>query len=268
MSTTTGDPGVKNEWQATIRAAVLSSSEKLVAHTLATYANPDGTSIFPGIARLAVDTGLGYRTVRRALKRLRDAGLIEKVRSGASRRSQSDEYRLVPIGEAEITCEIRNPAQTKLAVKRVAESQRGSSQWRRTRFAGHQHPAKTPAEGDALPDTNTPQNGFCRSQETVLPVTVDPPPSIDPETKHHPPSDEASLRTTRTGDSPADARDEATDHSGAGPGFAGQDGDGQAASAAQRGAGLARVLLAAKAPAGTSEDSTDEPDFAGQVAGQ
>jgi hypothetical protein len=205
VSTTTGDPGVKNEWQAVIRAAVLSSSEKLVAHTLATYANPDGSSIFPGIARLAIETKLSYRTVQRALKKLRDVGLIQKVRYGASRLGQSDEYRLVPIGEAEVMCEVRNPAQTKLAMKRIAESQRGSSQWRRERFAGHQHPAKIRAGSDALPVTSDRQSEFCRSPETVLPVTGDPPPSIDPEIKHHPPSDEASLRTTRTGCEPLPA---------------------------------------------------------------
>ncbi|WP_317794075.1 hypothetical protein [Actinoplanes sichuanensis] len=57
---------------------------KLVAHRLATYADHDGTRIHPGIARLAVDLEIEYRTVRDTLTLLRRLGLLQLVRPAAT----------------------------------------------------------------------------------------------------------------------------------------------------------------------------------------
>lgn len=67
------------EWERVVRRAPLDSVSTLVALTLATYANRDGTSIYPGNAKLAAVTRLNERTVRRALGRLRDGGYIVRT---------------------------------------------------------------------------------------------------------------------------------------------------------------------------------------------
>jgi DNA-binding transcriptional ArsR family regulator len=84
------------EWMRLIRRCQLTAPTKLVALTLATYANQDGTRIFPGVARLTAVTGLSERSVRGAMKTLRDVGLIERTRVGSSmgRRALTDEHAL------------------------------------------------------------------------------------------------------------------------------------------------------------------------------
>lgn len=69
---------------------------KHVALNLATYADGDGRDVFPGNERLCDDTGLSDKTVRRALERLRQVGLIVRVVSGSrgGRRGVADAYRL------------------------------------------------------------------------------------------------------------------------------------------------------------------------------
>lgn len=84
------------EWERIVRRVVMPSSAYTVALTLATYANTDGTSIYPGNERLSAVTCQGDKTVRRALAWLRAGYLIERVREGsyAGRRALADEYRL------------------------------------------------------------------------------------------------------------------------------------------------------------------------------
>lgn len=84
-----------NEWVEIIRRAPLNQTTKLVALLVASYANPDGTRIYPGLARLSVDAGIDFRTAQRALKTLRDVELIEVAKRGNRRRGQSDQYRLI-----------------------------------------------------------------------------------------------------------------------------------------------------------------------------
>lgn len=54
----------------------------LVAYCLATYAQDDGTSVFPGAKRLADDTGESIRRVRFALKALESLGWLTAVERG------------------------------------------------------------------------------------------------------------------------------------------------------------------------------------------
>ena len=83
-------------WRRIIRRCRLGASTKLVAAVLADYANPDGSRIRPGNGRLVAVTELSDKTVRNALDRLRDFGLIERVFEGSKmgRRGLADEYRL------------------------------------------------------------------------------------------------------------------------------------------------------------------------------
>jgi hypothetical protein len=72
----------------------LPSRARHVGLTMATYADPNGGSIYPGVATLARSTGLGPRTVDRALEDLRSSGWIVRVSSGAWRSGRADAYRL------------------------------------------------------------------------------------------------------------------------------------------------------------------------------
>lgn len=89
-------PKNRYEWWSIVRRCRLGSSAKAVAITLSTYADPDGTRIFPGRQRLAAVMEKSPSTVDRALKQLRVIGLIERVSEGrsAGRRALADAYRL------------------------------------------------------------------------------------------------------------------------------------------------------------------------------
>lgn len=85
-----------------------------VALTLATYANTDGTSIYPGNERLAAVTCQGDKTVRRALAWLRAGYLIERVREGSrgGRGGFADEYRLTIPSDLLTRHELLSPEET------------------------------------------------------------------------------------------------------------------------------------------------------------
>lgn len=72
-------------WLDLVRRARLGSTVKAVAFYLAGRANNDGTHIFPGIVRAAIECEVSSAVVRRALKALRDAQLVEVVRRQPAR---------------------------------------------------------------------------------------------------------------------------------------------------------------------------------------
>ena len=61
----------------------LTAAEKIVLLRLADFASDDGGSVFPGIARVAADCRLSRRAVMKALKRLKDLGLVVTLQRGA-----------------------------------------------------------------------------------------------------------------------------------------------------------------------------------------
>ena len=89
-----------------------------LALTLATYANADGTSIYPGNERLAAVTCQGDKTVRRALDWLRAGYLIERVREGSrgGRRALADEYRLTLPSDLLTRHKLLDPDETPVTV--------------------------------------------------------------------------------------------------------------------------------------------------------
>jgi hypothetical protein len=103
---------------------------KGVAFALATYANQDGTSIFPGNERLAAVTCQGDKTVRRALDWLRAGYLIERTRKGSSlgRKALADEYRLVIPSDLLTRHTVLDPDET--PVRQTAVRGRGKQELR------------------------------------------------------------------------------------------------------------------------------------------
>lgn len=71
-------------------------TRKLIAYTLATYANSDGTRVRPGTAELVEVTGLSDRCVQGHVRALRSDGWILQTYQGsrAGRAARADEYRL------------------------------------------------------------------------------------------------------------------------------------------------------------------------------
>jgi len=86
-------PLSQGAWFALVRRARLPRDLKAAALVVGSYANADGSEVFCGIARLAVDLDCSYSTAQRLLRRLRELE-IEVVRKGR-KRGMSDEYRLV-----------------------------------------------------------------------------------------------------------------------------------------------------------------------------
>lgn len=87
-------PADRFEWERVVRRCVLPIPVKLVALTLATYANRDGTQVRPGVPRLAAVCGVSQATVRRHLDVVRGLGLVEKVRHGGGRDGKAAVFRL------------------------------------------------------------------------------------------------------------------------------------------------------------------------------
>lgn len=74
-------------WEQLVRRAELPATTKLVALTLATFANPGGGRVRPGERLLADCCGYKERAVREHLALLREAGLIECVFEGSRGRA-------------------------------------------------------------------------------------------------------------------------------------------------------------------------------------
>lgn len=99
------------EWERVVRRVRLGSPAKAVALALASYADQDGSRVRPGVARLSAVTELSERSVRNALTKLRDLGLIERTREGSrnGRRALTDEHRLSIPADLLERCELLDP---------------------------------------------------------------------------------------------------------------------------------------------------------------
>lgn len=99
-------------WRSAVVSSDLPASTKLVALALSLYMNERGGSAFPGATRLAADTSLHLRTVKRLLTELTDAEWLVLARRGgtAGDRRQANEYvAQVPDGWHSTTGGTRTP---------------------------------------------------------------------------------------------------------------------------------------------------------------
>jgi len=187
----TEDYGARvNDWVDVVRRARLGRTVTAVAMVTASYANPDGTRVFPGIARLAVQCEIDYRTARRALAALRDAGLIELVRRGARRSGKSDEYRLILAADLLERCDVPTPAAERVAIQRLTDRQRSTGQPR---------PVERPVDNRPHRSPGPCENGSTGQSAHALQVTPTPPPSIDLCREIQPPADDGQGSIPRAG---------------------------------------------------------------------
>ncbi|HLO74857.1 MAG TPA: helix-turn-helix domain-containing protein [Magnetospirillum sp.] len=79
---------------AMVWKADLPSSAKLVLLRLADFANDDGGSIFPAVSTVAVECGMGERTVQDQLRALEAKGVLCLVREAVCATRRPREYRI------------------------------------------------------------------------------------------------------------------------------------------------------------------------------
>lgn len=192
-----------NEWVGVVRRAELDRTVKLVALTLASYASPDGSRVYPGLARITVQCRIGYAAAKRAFRVLREVGLVELVRRGNRRAGRCDEYRLILGPDLLEKVDVPNPEQERKVIEAVKDADREASRERyrrrRSRVTADPEPVDNPPDRppDRGPDrtpTGTftghtpPVKRFSRVTTDREPrVTTDPPPSIGTLPNTNPP---------------------------------------------------------------------------------
>lgn len=125
------------DWLKLVRRARLGQPLRTVALYLAGKANNDGTHLYAGIARMAVECELSRAEARRALKTLRDAGLIELVCRGNRRLRKSDEYRLVIGPDVMEHFKVPSPAEHDAAIIALKDRERQQQEQRQRRHSLH-----------------------------------------------------------------------------------------------------------------------------------
>lgn len=219
---TADDPGASvNAWVNVVRRARLHETTKLIALLLASYASPDGTNIFPGVARLAVQSGHGYRTVQRHLAHLRTAGLIEPLPRRNTPRHFSTGYRLILAADLLDRIDVPTPATEDAAVDKLTSLFRG----KHTATARHKDDVQSAREDQpsGLPDDDSArrnggvQNDDCTPPDDTTARHVPHPDQQEQHPTHHrplhktnPPYDEADVRNPRTGSARASGSDDCT----------------------------------------------------------
>jgi hypothetical protein len=166
-----GQPAAVNDWVNVVRRARMHPTTKLVALLLASYANPDGTSIYPGIARVAVQSRQSYRTVQRELKHLRDMQLLESTKRQGTRRGWKAGYQLIFGPDVAELLDVPTPDEEAAAIEAVAEQNRA-------RF--RRHYAKRHLSGVSSDDQTPSADSDQTPRPNPLPAETKPLPSIRP----------------------------------------------------------------------------------------
>lgn len=118
-------------WERIVLAAHISSTTKLVAFAMRTFADPDGSRVWPSVARLAVLCDLSYASVRRARQDLIRGGLLELVRRGNRRKGQADEYKIILADDLMDRLKWLTPSEIDVATQKVNEERQAAEAARR-----------------------------------------------------------------------------------------------------------------------------------------
>ena len=147
-------------WVDVVRRARLGRTTKGVALLLATYADNDGSRVFPGVATASVAAEVDYKTAKRAIAELVKAGLLEVVGDRTRKAGSATEYRLVLADDVLERVEVLTPAAFELEAAR----RRGAN--RRT---GARAPRSEPSlQGSAVPVVEvTTGNGTSAETDTT-----------------------------------------------------------------------------------------------------
>lgn len=177
-----------NTWTNVLRRSRLHATTKLIAFIMASYADPDGTSIYPGTARIAVQAGCSYRTVQVELQRLRAVGLIQAMPRRGIRRTWATPYRLVLGPDLLEKVDVPSPATEDAAVEHLTARHRGKHRPKSARS-----PECAQIDDCTQWDGPTARNGQAPDLQEAHRTLHVPPPNPNP------PSAEAGLRDLGTG---------------------------------------------------------------------
>lgn len=176
------------QWTSVVRRIRLGRTVKAVAIMLTVYADPDGSRVYPGVARLSYECELSYTVIKAALRKLRSLGLIVKV----GRRGDADEYRLILHEDLIERVNVPTPSEVRVEIDRIRAAWKGTYQpglrSTPTPADGGVRSTPTPAEnaevhGSAVngvtPAPEPAVNGSTTLRSTPLPATLHDPPPTD-----------------------------------------------------------------------------------------
>lgn len=126
-------------WVRTVRRIRLGRTVKEVAIMLATYADPDGSRVHPGVARLSYECELSYTSVKSALRALRKYGLIVKV----GKKGDADDYHLILHEDLLERVDVPTPSQADAEIHRIRMAWKGT-------YSPGLRSTRTPAETDEI----------------------------------------------------------------------------------------------------------------------
>lgn len=169
---------------------VRGSTVRAVALMLATYADADGSRVFPGTARVAVACEIDYRTAKRCLASLRHLGLIVLVRP-ARQRHHADEYRLTIPTDLMERMAVLSPTEMESEVEEMRANNRrgerptGAGRTRTLRVPDA--PVEAPVDEPRTGAGSTPTGPRTGAGSTAVRVPECPPTHhyIDTRTTHH-----------------------------------------------------------------------------------
>ena len=146
-----------------------------VALRLSAYADSDGSHMFPGLARIAIDLEITVETAKRAVAILRELGLIERI-ARATSRGRADLYRLTEptnlLDRDDI--HVMSTDEYEAAIERLAATQRTT----RTRAQGPEDPVRDHDTPDCTGSSGTPNQTAQGPQDPLHRVLRTLPPSM------------------------------------------------------------------------------------------
>jgi DNA-binding transcriptional ArsR family regulator len=184
-----------NEWVSIVRRARMHPTTKLVALLVASYADPDGTNIYPGVAKLAVQSRQSYRTVQRELQLLRKAGLVAVTKRQGERRGWRAGYQLTIAPGLLQRLDVLTPDQETAEAEAVAEQNRVRYRRYYARHAATKRHPDGVSSGDQTPSADTDQT----PRPSRLAAETQPLPSLLPLPLINPPKERAQTVGEPTG---------------------------------------------------------------------
>ncbi|WP_146607413.1 hypothetical protein [Spongiactinospora gelatinilytica] len=122
-------------WTEAVRRARVGTELKLALLVVGSYANADGTGIYCGVARLAADCEVSYRTAGRYLAWMRRNGFLTLVQRGNRRRGKADVYRLTLATDVADRISLPDPDEYRALVGGISAANRADSAARQRRAA-------------------------------------------------------------------------------------------------------------------------------------
>lgn len=188
---------VKNsyEWQRTWRYVIVQPSVKNVGFAVATFANKDGTRIFPGVRRLMTISGYSNKAVVDALAALRWLGFIYRVSCGVRN----------PTGGVADTYQLCLPRD--MSRVPMADAKAGTDPVFEDLPCEAQRAAVILGVAARLRKTSSELSSERSELSSLDPVTSVHNTKASTKSKHHSASSDAASRASSRGDDPSEAYD-------------------------------------------------------------